>query len=147
MTEEAGLTLAGVKQDMFDMSCTVPSLLQTHRTMAVRSSTKPSWHLLYTSSTSYYMIHLYGQITTPVFLQKDSFSHRTCVKLLSYSFSSNTVQPSRLFYLLQSTKDPLLLFFPKRHYRHLGYTINTQKYTNQNKRHFQTKAKGLTSGR
>lgn len=107
--------------------------------MAVRSSTKYSWHLLYTSSTSYYMIHLYGQVTTPVFLQKGSFSHHTCVKLLSYSCSSNTMQPSRLLYLLQSTKDPLLLlFFPK---ETLPASRISNKYT---KVHKQTKIKDIS---
>lgn len=78
-------------------------------------------------STSYYLNYFYVWIITSVFHQKHSFSHHTHVKLLFYSFSSNTGQTSRLFYLIQNTKDP------NSHYRHPGYTINTQKYTNKPK--------------
>lgn len=118
----------------FSSWCTVPSLLQPHRIMAVRRQ-----HKTQLASTP----HKTPPLTTwttfvskslPLFFCKRTPFHTTRVKLLSYSFSSNTVQPSRFFYLIQSTKNPLLLlFFSKTRYWHPEYTINKWKYTNKPK--------------
>lgn len=114
-------------------SCTVPSLLQTHRIMAVRRQHKT--HLASTLHKLNLLLHepLLCPNNYLCFSAKGLPVTHTRVKLLSYSFSSNTVQSSRLFDLIQSTKDLLLLFLPKRHYRHPGYTTNIQKYTNKSK--------------